>query len=159
MKKLFMALLCAVGVSSAAFAAGGDMALGVQMSHASSANQLGLGVKFQCELVDAFRIEPSFNYYFENANWSAWDVNVNLHYVINVVNKFDVYPLAGIGYSNWKLDLGSDTSYNQDRFAFNLGAGAEFDISDRIALTAELRYQVMKTYGQMATSLGVKYRF
>ena len=102
MKKLFMALLCAVGVSSAAFAAGGDMALGVQMSHASSANQLGLGVKFQCELVDAFRIEPSFNYYFENANWSAWDVNVNLHYVINVVNKFDVYPLAGIGYSNWK---------------------------------------------------------
>ena len=62
----------------------------------ASVTNFGIGAKFQCELVDAFRVEPSFNYDFENANWRSWDVNVDFHYVVNVSNKFDVYPLAGL---------------------------------------------------------------
>ena len=159
MKKFVLTLLCAVGITLAANAAGGGMAFGVNMAHASWANQMGIGAKFQCELVDAFRVEPSFNYYFENANWRSWDVNVDFHYVVNVSNKFDVYPLAGLGYSNWKYDLGENTTYNQDRFVFNLGAGGEVALTERIALTAELRYQLMKDFGQLDTMVGVKYRF
>ena len=67
--------------------------------------------------------------------------------------------MAGLGYSNWKYDLGENTTYNQDRFVFNLGAGGEVALTERIALTAELRYQLMKDFGQLDTMVGVKYRF
>lgn len=158
-KRLFLSMLCAAGISSAAYAAGGDMALGVQLSNASAMNQMGLGVRFQCELVDAFRLEPSFDYYFKHNSCSTWEINLNLHYMIGVTSKFDVYPLAGLGYAHWSHDVGDGLSRNLDRLALNLGGGGEVAVTNKVAFTGELRYQIMSDYSQFVPMVGVKLKF
>lgn len=159
MKKIILSLLCATGISATAFAAGGDVAVGMQVSNSSTYNLTGLGVKVQCELIDAFRLEPSFDYYFKHNSISAWDVNLNVHYLVNVTNKFDVYPLAGLGYVRFSEDLGNSTSYNQGRLAFNVGGGAEVALTHQVSFTGELRYQIMSDYSQFVPMVGVKYKF
>ncbi len=158
-KRLILSLLCAAGISLAASAAGGDMALGVHLSNGSAMNQMGFGVKFQCELVDAFRMEPSFDYYFKHNNCSTWEINLNLHYVVDVTSKFDVYPVAGLGYAHWSHDVGDNLSRNYDRLALNLGGGADIALSRQVAFTGELRYQIMSDYSQFVPMVGVKYKF
>lgn len=159
MKRFFLSLLCAVCLSSAAYAVGDNVSIGVSLANGSCANNMGLGVKLQSQMFDAFRLEPAFNYFFKHNNTTTWDISLNVHYLLNVTNKFDVYPLVGIGYSHWMFDLGSDTSMNKDRLAVNIGVGGEIGISRHVALTGELRYQLMKDYGQIVPAVGLKYIF
>ncbi len=155
MKKLLLMLMCVVGAFCTAHADSGDIAVGVQLDHGSAANQIGLGAKVQIGFTDELRLEPSFNYYFRQSEWATWDVNLNLHYVFDVADSFSVYPLAGLFVSNWDLDnVGDDT-----RFGANLGAGAEYAITDVVSLTGELRYMLTGDYRQLATSVGVTFKF
>ena len=55
---------------------------------------------------------------------------------------------------NWDFDPGSDT-----RFGANLGAGAEYAITDVVALTGELKYMLTGDYRQLATLVGVTFKF
>ncbi len=155
MKKFLLSLMCIVGALGIARADSGDIAIGVQLDHGSYWNQIGLGAKVQISFTDELRLEPSFNYYFRQDHMATWDIDVNLHYMLDVANSFYVYPLGGIFLSNWDYETaGSDT-----RFGANLGAGAEYAITDMISLTGELKYMLTGDYRQLATSVGVTFKF
>ena len=154
MKKFLLSLMCVIGAFCIARADSGDIAIGVQMGHGSLANQIGLGARVQIGFTDELRLEPSFNYYFRQSGVATWDVDINLHYVFDVVDSFSVYPLGGIFVSNWDYDPGSDT-----RFGANLGAGAEYAITDVVSLGGELRYMLTGDFRQLVTSVGVTFRF
>ncbi|MEG0559494.1 MAG: porin family protein [Muribaculaceae bacterium] len=153
MKKLLCIAVCVLGFAGASFAQKGNVALGLHVSNATEINQMGLGVKVQCFISDAIRIEPSFNYYFKKAGIDMWDVNANVHYVFNVADQFNVYPLAGLVFSHWS----GASSFN--RFGANLGAGAEYYFTEKIGMSAEVKYQFVKDVSQCAFSLGVNYKF
>ena len=162
MKKLFL-LVCAAVMSLSASAQAGDKALGAQLVFGSETNSIGLGVKGQYYFTDQLRGEASVDYFFKNKGVSMWDINANVHYLFNVANKVKVYPLAGIGYTNWSYKYefpnlpvveGSD-----GRLAVNLGGGAEYELTKNLSVNAELKYQIISNYSQLVLGVGVAYKF
>lgn len=73
-------------------------AIGVNVTYGTELGSVGFGVKGQYRFIDQFRGEAAFEYFLKKDNVSAWDVNVNLHYLIPVANNLKVYPLAGVTY-------------------------------------------------------------
>lgn len=155
------------------FAQKGDMSAGINLNFGTTAKNVGLGAKFQYGITDAIRIEPSLTYYFGGSG--MLDITANAHYVFNVASKFNVYPLAGIGFDmcryetvdfgdSWDdLLMGGDLETKHETvscFKFNFGAGAEYDITSRIAMGLELRYEVITGgYSQFVVGIGGKYKF
>lgn len=155
MKKfLILSLVALAGVFSMN-AAQGEKAFGAQFNYASKHSMVGLGLNFQYEFVNNFRVEPEFIYYFESDHLSAFNVNLNFHYLIHTSSKFAIYPLAGFSYARLNPEIGD--GFN--RFGANVGVGAEYTINNRFAFYVEERFQILKDMNQSVTGLGFKYKF
>ena len=163
MKKLLL-LVCAAVMSLSASAQAGDKALGAQLVFGSETNSLGFGVKGQYYFTDQIRGEASFDYFLKNKGISMWDINANVHYLFDVANKVKVYPLAGLGYTNWSYKYeypGHSVIEGSDgRLAINLGGGAEYELTKDLSVNAELKYQIVSNnYSQLVLGVGVAYKF
>lgn len=188
MRKLFMvAIILMVGVG-AAMAQKDVKAVGLNLNYGSEISNLGLGAKFQYGITDAIRIEPSFNYYLEKDGFGLWDVSANFHYLFNVAEKINVYPLAGIGYANVKSSYGFEydedyeyedyslksrnswediydgeemegESTNSGEIVVNLGIGAEYQLNEKLSVGTELKYQIINNFNQVVFGVGATYRF
>ena len=162
MKKLLL-LVCAAVMSLSASAQAGDKALGAQLVFGSETNNIGLGVKGQYYFTDQLRGEASVDYFFKNKGVSMWDINANVHYLFDVADKFKVYPLAGLGYTNWSYKLEYDNvtlaKGTDGRLAVNLGGGAEYELTKDLSVNAELKYQISNNYNQLVLGVGVAYKF
>lgn len=181
MKKLFMvAIILMVGVG-AAMAQKDVKAVGLNLNYGSEISNLGIGAKFQYGITDAIRIEPSFNYYMEKDGANLWDVNANLHYLFNVADGINVYPLAGLGYANVETSYGGDIENvewgtdedgeqvlvpskgeggsSSGEITVNLGVGAEYQLNEKWSIGAELKYQIISNFNQLVFGVGVAYKF
>ena len=162
MKKLLL-LVCAAVMSLSASAQAGDKALGAQFVFGSETNNIGLGVKGQYYFTDQLRGEASVDYFFKNKGVSMWDINANVHYLFDVADKFKVYPLAGLGYTNWSYKLEYDNvtlaKGTDGRLAVNLGGGAEYALTDNVSVNAEAKWQIVNNYNQLVLGVGVAYKF
>lgn len=151
-------------MSLSASAQAGDKALGAQLLFGSKTNNIGLGVKGQYYFTDQIRGEASFDYFLKNQGVSMWDINANVHYLFDVADKFKVYPLAGLGYTNWSYKYeypGHSVIEGSDgRLAINLGGGAEYELTKDLSVNAELKYQIVSNnYSQLVLGVGVAYKF
>ena len=139
MKKLLL-LVCAAVMSLSASAQAGDKAVGAQLVFGSETNSIGVGVKGQYYFTDQIRGEGSFDYFLKNKGISMWDINANVHYLFDVANKVKVYPLAGLGYTNWSYKYeypGHSVIEGSDgRLAINLGGGAEYELTKDLSVNA-----------------------
>ena len=162
MKKLLL-LVCAAVMSLSASAQAGDKAPGAQLLFGSKTNNIGLGVKGQYYFTDQIRGEASFDYFLKNQGVSMWDINANVHYLFDVADKFKVYPVAGLGYTNWsyKYEYAGHTiaEGSDGRIAINLGGGAEYELTKDLSVNAELKYQIISNYNQLLLGVGVAYKF
>ncbi len=171
MKKLFIiALMAFVGMSAYAQCEKGDMAAGVNVAYGTKDgfSNFGLGAKFQYNLTDAIRIEPSATYFLKKDNISMWDVNVNLHYLFNVAEKFTLYPLAGVSlvgvkasydgfeYGGYEIEGGSASD---SKFGFNVGAGAQYWLTETFGLNFDFKYQIVSEMDRPVFSLGGVFKF
>ena len=170
MKKLLL-LVCAAVMSLSASAQAGDKALGAQLVFGSETNSIGLGVKGQYYFTDQLRGEASVDYFFKNKGVSMWDINANVHYLFDVADKFKVYPLAGLGYTNWSYTNDvivieengnkrtTEFKGSDGRLAINLGGGAEYELTKDLSVNAELKYQIISNYNQLVLGVGVACKF
>lgn len=148
------------------YAQKGKQAIGFGLSYGTEIENLGLGLKYQYNITNPIRLEPSINYFFENDNVSMLDLNVNFHYLFPVASNFKLYPLVGLTFSNWMYDydaewgnLEMDLDDNECRFGMNLGAGGELSLNRNWAFNFEFRYQLVSDFDQGVISLGATYRF
>lgn len=173
-----------VACLSSAFAQKGEMAGGIQLNYGTQIESMGIGAKFQYGITNSIRVEPSLNYYFGKSGGNMFDVNVNAHYLFDVAPKVKVYPLVGIGFAsvkgggigisydggeNWEdygyesdEDLGDGSTSGSSRsgnFTVNLGAGAEYDLTDRFTVNAEVKYQIISNFNQVVAGVGIVYKF
>ncbi len=184
MKKL-LATICVALVSLGASAQTGDKFAGANLSYGTEIKSLGIGVKGQYFFTDNIRGEASFDYFLKKDGLSMWDVNANVHYLFGVADKIKVYPLAGLGLTNWvssgieiDYDYDDDDDYDfsrstragfdddddsgsstESKNTFNLGCGAQYELTDKINLTAELKYQIVSNFNQLVFGVGVAYKF
>ena len=133
----------------------GDMAVGGNLVFGTgdSYSNFGIGAKFQYNVIDPLRLEGSFTYFFEKDYLSMWDLSVNAHYLFRITDSFNVYPLAGLGI------LGASSGpFSSTDFAFNIGGGADYKITDNLILNAELKYK-FSDLNRFLISAGVTYLF
>lgn len=159
MKKLLvLASMMLIGAGTT-FAQKGQHAIGGNIAYGSEIESLGIGVKYQYNITDQFRLEPSTTYFFGSNNWSMLDVNCNLHYLFPIAPSVTLYPLGGLTFTNWSVDLDGG-SLNKDKFGVNLGGGAEFALNRDWALNMELKYQILgDSFDQAVFNVGVVYKF
>ena len=150
-------------MSLSASAQAGDKTVGAQLVFGSETNSIGVGVNGQYYFTDQIRGEASFDYFLKNKGISMWDLNANVHYLFDVADKFKVYPLAGLGYTNWSYKYefpGLPVVEGSDgRLAVNLGGGAEYELTKDLSVNAELKYQIINNYNQLVLGVGVAYKF
>jgi len=172
MRKLILTLIVAL-VSLCSYAQKSEKAVGVNLSYGTKISNIGVGVKGQYNITDAIRAEASFDYFLEKDGLKMWDINVNAHYLFPVANKIKVYPLAGVSYTNWTaVYIEYDYSYSEGytasekegssstgKFGVNLGGGASYDITDKLVLNAEIKYQLISDFNQAVFGVGVAYKF
>lgn len=172
MKKLLLiaaAVLCMTATAQAQEK--GDMAAGVQfaLGTGDGLTNMGVGAKFQWNVINKLRLEPSFTYFFKKDYLSMWDISANVHYQFVLGNVVNLYPLAGLSVMGVKasipsIDLGEYGSYeggsvSDTEFGFNIGAGADFKVSEKIIVNAELKYKIGGSWSRFIASAGVAYRF
>ncbi|MDR1402454.1 MAG: porin family protein [Tannerellaceae bacterium] len=171
MKKVFlkraaMAVLASVTISMTAGAQKkGDMAAGanVTVGTGDHLTNFGLGGKFQYNVTNPIRLEGAFDYFLKKNHLRMWDISVNGHWLFPAGDKLTAYPLAGLGVLNYKASSGFDGygkygTSNSD-FAFNLGGGLDFKLTDDLVFNAELKYKISDVWSRLLLSAGIAYRF
>lgn len=190
MKKFFIFTCAALIGLCASAQEKGDMAVGLNLGVApclesgASVTNFGIGAKFQYNVTNPIRLEAAFDYGFKNKGVDVMTIGVNAHYIFNLSDKFNIYPLVGVGYahckatasgipdldendwggiSNWKTDIDDygtkEESGSANKFFFNVGVGGQYDLNDKLAVNLEIKYQYIKNFNRLPISLGVAYKF
>ena len=154
MKKLFLTMLVVL-VSMSAMAQDKKYGVGINLLYGTKIENIGFGVKGQYYATEAVRVEANAAYFMEKNDWKMWDVNLVGHYLIPVADKMHVYPLAGVGITNWSTSVLS----GKIKFAIDLGAGFQFDVAEDFAISAEAKYQIIQDYNQAVFAVGAVYKF
>ncbi len=140
MKKIFVTMmLCAMTLAASAQVKSIDIKGNLR-------SDFGVGVGITADLIDKFEIAPSFNYYFNDANYLH--IDADFHYNFEVGNNFKLYPLAGVAYHHAKGDF--------NKFGFNLGAGAGYQFTQKIEGFLEGKYSWVEHGDDSFFSLGIK---
>ena len=154
MKKIFVLMSMVLCMAGSAMAQKDIKAAGIHLNYGTGIESFSLGVKFQQNITDEIRLEPSMNYYFANkAGHDMLDINFNAHYLFPMAGNIRLYPLVGLTFERW------DTGKIKNRLGVNMGAGAEFDIADNWMMNFELKQKLVKKYNQSVFSVGLAYMF
>lgn len=137
-----------------------DIAVGGNISYElNDYNNFGLTGKFQWNITDGLRLEPSASFYFEKDNVKMWDMNANLHYVFKITDVLNLYPLGGLSIVGIDTKiLGED--YDDTQLGINFGGGIEYKLTHNLSIGGELRYQYLDDWKDRITlAAGITYRF
>lgn len=164
MKKLLLSLVVLLmGVSAAM--ADNNMAVGVNLGPApviegkGSPTNFIIGAKFQYQPIQLIRLEAAVDFGIKDKACSTINAMANVHFMIPVADRFYLYPLAGLGYGSLKVDTGGNVNATFDKFAFNVGIGAEYEITDNVGLNFEFKYKYMEDYSSLPILIGATYKF
>lgn len=92
MKKIIIAACMALLGCGSVFAQQGKQAIGGNLSYGTEIESVGIGLKYQYNITDQIRIEPSMNYFFKNDGLSMFDINANIHYLFPIASNISLYP-------------------------------------------------------------------
>lgn len=148
MKKIMMiAALMLMSVGAFAQEAG-KFAIGANAGIAAYGNEynpFGVGAKAQYSLTENFRAEAAFNYWFPKDKAGVMDINLNLQYLIPIVDKLYVYPLVGANLAMTHGDaFKAFFDKQQTIFGFQGGAGIEYFLTDNVKANFDIKYQYNK---------------
>lgn len=146
--------LCGLAQSKGDLAAGINLGVAPLLESGPKHTNFGIGAKVQYNVSNPVRLEADLEYWFKDNGLDVFDIAANVHYILPIRSKLHVYPLAGIGYAR----VGRD-DFSVNRFLFNLGAGAEYEITSNISAGFEIKYQFLKHYNRLPISIGATYHF
>lgn len=119
------------------------------------------------ELNLPIHIAPSFTYFIPRTNEvlqgtftektrvSAMMFDLNGHYVLNSLDRFEFYGLAGLNITFAKLKwLRSASSGTDNALGLNLGVGTYMKMTEQLDLLVEAKYIVSK-YDQLMLNIGI----
>ena len=172
--KKFLMVACAMLFSAAMFAQQGEKSLGVNFKFGlakeitdksvglnikyglDDPKSTGIGLKGQYGFTDQIRGEASFNYFLKKDHVTEFDINLNVQYVFTF-GEFGVYPFAGVSLQSASPDYGDSES----KFGANVGAGAEYSITEKIKLNLEFTYKTGSNefWDRSLIGVGASYKF
>ena len=153
MKKLIVLMSMMFCIIGSAMAQKDIKAIGVHLNYGTEIESFSLGAKYQQNLTNEIRIEPSMNYHFKKGDVDLLDLNLNLHYIFPMASNIRLYPLAGLTYERW------DFGKVENRLGVNIGSGVELDVADNGMTNIELKYKLIKDFDQAVFTVGIAYMF
>ncbi len=175
MKRLLF-ILTVLTISSSIFAQfklGGALTIGSQMmidktktfnNDMSVGQQTGVGINVRGDysIGDKWSVTPGFTFVFSSSNsiitYSAYQFNVDGHYVFASKGDFNFYGLAGINYIEEKWDgnadyideSGNEVQYDDsdNKYGINIGVGTRYK-----RWFGELKYD--SAFDEVALSVGI----
>lgn len=160
MKKIIILIGMMFFLMSSTFAQKGIKAIGGHLSYGTDIESVGFGLKFQYNITDNIRLEPSMNYFFKNEGVEQYDINANAHYLFPLASNIRIYPLAGLTFARWNFEYKIEGfSTDVSRLGVNSGGGVEMDITDNLLINCELKYQYVSDFEQAIFNVGIAYMF
>lgn len=158
MKKLLFTLTLML-ISIGAFAQAKTIELGARLNYATEQPHLGFGAIARYNIDNHFRPEFTANFYPKSDNKvSAWDVNMNLHYLFHITNRFKVYPLGGMTIVGADYD-GPGASVSSTKAGLNLGGGVQLNIAPNLHFNTETYYQFVSDIDRGVMDVSLVYVF
>lgn len=149
MRKVLFVLLLTI-VSIGASAQMGAMSGHAKAGFAFDPTRFGVGGEFRYGITENIRGAGDAIVFFPKDKVWGLDFNINAHYVFDVADGLDIYPLAGLNISNARIgsqtiDLGFGQSYKTKsvgttNFGFNIGCGLDYALSEKNYLNTEFKY-------------------
>lgn len=188
-KFLLTVCLALAGLSSFAqekgdMSVGLNLGVAPSIESGMSNTNLGVGVKFRYQVTSPIRLEANLDYWLKAKGLDVLDFSVNAHYLFKVSDKINVYPVVGIGYarvgggtfndssfddsdlydygrsSNNPLeDMEDSSSGSFNRMLINAGVGADYALTDKISVGAEVKFQYIKDFNRVPINIGITYKF
>ncbi|HBE41429.1 MAG TPA: hypothetical protein DDW27_09535 [Bacteroidales bacterium] len=169
----FTAVLISFSVSNAQFTKiGGGVALSNgfrfhNLDHESNrSGHLAAFGKGIYEINQPFQISPSFTIFIPNVTKDAKDriivssmmIDINGHYVVNSLHRFEFYGLAGINillaWQKTIYEVSPAFKESDNAIGLNAGAGTFISITEKVDLFAEIKYLISK-YDQLVVNAGI----
>ena len=139
MKKILM-IACMIIASTAAFAQAGKTTIGIHGDYMlDDPNNFGIGANIGYEFIDNVRGVAEFNYLLKKDHVSYWNVDLKAEYLFKF-GQLVVYPRVGIDLTGWKVSYDGHSD-DDSKLGLNIGGGAEYWLSNSLALKAEYNYK------------------
>lgn len=164
MKRLLFALCFVVAAVSPVLAQRGSTAFGVDigaspcLEKGSNTTNFELDGKIQFGITNDIRLEGKLGYGFKDDHLSVFTIGINAHYLIDIVPKFKMYPIVGLGYGRPKVSY-DDWSHSWNRFMFNVGVGGELRLTSNFSASLEFKYQYLDDFQRFPITVGFAYKF
>lgn len=119
------------------------------------------GVRFTYRFSEHLRLAPSIDYTFRNNGTDAYNLSIDCHmpFSITPTQRANVYPIAGIGYSEWSHTNPMDDRERTGRLGMNIGGGVECFVTPTLRLAAEGAWRWRKDFPAGAITLSIAYVF
>jgi len=163
-KLLFLLVFLSVTFVTQAQNSKGDQSFLFQTGYQSNAERFLLGMQYRYVVANNIRVAPDVMYFFPKDKTNGLDINLNLHYVVDIDNGLSLYPLMGFAMQNNRF-MGRTVHGERVQkargytdFGFNMGAGFGYNITGNLFLNSELKYM----FGDndcFVFSLGVGFHF
>lgn len=152
MKKVMMTLLMIAAFSVNGFAQKGMNGIGINVPVGvyDGFTFFGIGAKYQYNISDYFRIEPSFEYFplhskkkvgnIDNYDYVSLKAFLNGNIFLMSPRPARPYILAGAGFSMWnysRILTDYSLSESSECFAYNVGVGYDIRLSHSFAMQIE----------------------
>ena len=141
MKKVLFVIVALFAFSMQGVAQKGMQGFGANLAgNVCEGLAYGGGLKYQYNLSDYIRLEPSFSYYAAEDDSFNMLGFVNMHLFFSSPKAFRPYFFAGPGYMSYYetyYEKGYEESYTEDDFGFDGGFGLDYRVSHNLSLQVE----------------------
>lgn len=131
---LLALLICFAGMGLQAQ----DFQLGAFGGYATQVKAPAVGAKLNYGFKGNIRTSASAAYFFKS-EVTYLEVNADAHYLFGEADAFAFYPLAGINYFISSVSV-MGISTTSSEVGFNLGAGFQTPLSEKMGFFAEAKY-------------------
>jgi outer membrane protein X len=135
------------------------LSVGVSQGIAADYGTLTFGVDLRYNLFSDVRMAPSITRMIRHQNQSAWYLDLDGHYMIDLARNFSFYPIGGIGLSIWETHSKLHDKVTHTRLGFNVGLGGEVRICYELSVGLDMKYNVVRDYHQALAAVRVAYHF
>ena len=119
------------------------------------------GVRFTYRFAEHLRLAPSIDYTFRNNGNDAYNLSLDCHvpFALTPSGRLNVYPIAGIGYSEWSRPSQTDDRERTGRLGLNVGGGVECFVTPTLRLAAEGAWRWRKDFPAGTITMSIAYVF
>lgn len=167
MKKITLLAVVTIALTFNSFA---QISAGGGITYGSEQKTIGFNLRGQYNVWENVDAVAGFTFFFPKktsqqfpivgtikTKTTMWSFDIDGHYNFELMDKLKAYPIAGLNLSGVSVDV-NGTKTSDTEVGFNIGAGATYEITDKLAGLFEIKYTLGK-YDQAVIGIGVLYGF